>query len=314
MSSPPTPASVVLAQDLNSSLAGINLKWVIAGLSTIKEVSLVYFQNSANADIVCKDIASGLIKCNLPTGFTSGQLYSFQLQIVDIANTMVFSNTLVITAPWMLDPPVIGSFSGGDSSLSIQLQPTANVLSAVDSTVEFVLKRDDNVMFWIIKPYASSGLYVLSSSDSSSLVNNVGYRVACMYQPADANARYIAPSVMSYSISAVPSNVPNVPGSATLSSMGGPKLVLYMSWTPPSDFAEWSDSYSMILTLESSTGVVIAQPQTPLQGATSCAWSETTGSVSVIKQVFDMLTILVLDQFYTQVLLHHFVLPMRLYY
>lgn len=237
MSTPPAP-SVVLSQDLASSLAGINLKWVNVGLSSIKEVTLVYFQNVANADIVCKDIASGLLKCNMPTGFISGQLYSFQLQIVDIANTMVFSNTLVVTSSWTLDPPVIASFSGGDASLSIQLQATTNVLSTSDATVEFVLKRDDNVMFWIIKPYASSGLYVLGSGDNSSLINNVGYRVACMYQPADANARYSAPSVMSNSISAVPSNVPNVPTSASLMCPGGSNLALVFNWTPPSDFAE----------------------------------------------------------------------------
>ena len=113
MSTPPTP-SVVLSQDLASALAGINLKWVNTGLSTIREVSLVYFQNVPNADIGCKDIASGLLKCNLPSGFISGQMYSFQLQIVDVTGVMVFSNTLVVTSAWMLVPPIIDSFSGGD--------------------------------------------------------------------------------------------------------------------------------------------------------------------------------------------------------
>ena len=276
MSTPPTP-SVVLSQDLASALAGINLKWVNTGLSTIREVSLVYFQNVPNADIGCKDIASGLLKCNLPSGFISGQMYSFQLQIVDVTGVMVFSNTLVVTSAWMLVPPIIDSFSGGDSSLAIQLAPTSNVLSASDSTVEFVLKRDDNVMFWIIKSYVASGQYRLTNTDSSSLVNNIGYRVACMYQPTDSNSRYTAPSLMSNSISATPSNVPNVPASASLVCNGGSQLSAIFSWTPPSDFAEWSSNYSMILTLESSTGVVIVKNQIP--GVSDYVWTEQSGLI-----------------------------------
>ena len=158
--------SATLSQDLASSLSGVNLKWTLAGLATIKELSLIYFKNSSDADIVSMDIASGLVKTNLtPSKFVSGQAYSFQLQVVDVSDNMVFSNTLVLTAPWSLIPPVISSVSGGDQSLRIQLAATANVLSSADTTVEFVLKREDNVVFWIIKPYTSSGLYTLSSAD-----------------------------------------------------------------------------------------------------------------------------------------------------
>jgi len=107
--------SATLSQDLASSLSGVNLKWALAGLGTIKELSLIYFKNSSDADIVSMDIASGLVKTNLtPSNFVSGQAYSFQLQVVDVSDNMVFLNTLVLTAPWSLVPPVISSVSGSD--------------------------------------------------------------------------------------------------------------------------------------------------------------------------------------------------------
>ena len=58
--------SATLSQDLASSLSGVNLKWTLAGLATIKELSLIYFKNSSDADIVSMDIASGLVRNNLP--------------------------------------------------------------------------------------------------------------------------------------------------------------------------------------------------------------------------------------------------------
>jgi hypothetical protein len=70
--------SATLSQDLASSLGGVNLKWVLAGLATIKELSLIYFKNSSDADTASMDIASGLVKTNLsPSHFVSGQAYSF---------------------------------------------------------------------------------------------------------------------------------------------------------------------------------------------------------------------------------------------
>jgi hypothetical protein len=44
--------STTLSQDLTSSLGGVNLKWALAGLATIKELSLIFFKNSSDADIV----------------------------------------------------------------------------------------------------------------------------------------------------------------------------------------------------------------------------------------------------------------------
>jgi hypothetical protein len=251
-----TPPSATLTQDLASSLSGVNLKWALAGLATIKELSLIYFKNSSDADIVSMDIASGLVKSNLsPSNFVSGQAYSFQLQVVDTNDIMVFSNTLVLTAPWSLVAPVISSVTGSDLSLRIQLAATANVLSSTDTTIEFVLKREDNVVFWIIKPYTGTGLYVLSNADDTRLTNNVSYRAACMFQPSATNTRYSSPSPMSSSVTATPSNIPNAPQSVTSSTAGTSTLDVLVNWTRPSDFAEWSaGGYSIILGLQSSLG------------------------------------------------------------
>jgi hypothetical protein len=232
------------------------------------------------------DIASGLVKTNLsPSHFVSGQAYSFQLQVVDISENMVFSNTLVVTAPWSLAAPVISSVSGSDQALNITLSSTSNIVSGADTTVEFVLKREDNVVFWIIKPYVSSGLYPLSASDDSRLTNNVSYRVACMFQPSPTNTRYSAPSIMSNSVTAVPSNIPNAPQNVTSTSTGVATRDITVSWTRPSDFAEWSaGGYSINLGLESSLGglVSVALHNTDI---TQHIWSSVSAGVTYLTSV-----------------------------
>jgi hypothetical protein len=118
------------------------------------------------------------------------------------------------------------------------------------------LKKNDHSIFWIIKPYSASGSYVLSYEDDSRLVNDVTYRVACMYQPASANTRYSAPSLMSNSITATPSNLPNAPQSVSMTSVGTTSLDLRANWTRPSDFSEWSaDTFTIKLKLVSSDDV-----------------------------------------------------------
>lgn len=249
-------SSVLLTQDSTSSSAGVNLKWSYTAMSVIKEISLIYFKNVSDADIQSKDIPSGLLRCNLDAGFDSGQSYSYQLQCVDTSNNTVYSNTLVLTTPYFLVAPSIASFSGGDASLTVQLESTSNILSASDTTVEFVLKRADNVVFWIIKPYSSGGSYVLSSYDNGALTNNVAYRVACMYQPLANNSRYASASVMSASISATPSNLPNAPASVSSVTSGTTTLAITVNWTRPSDFSEWSaGGYSIKLSLFGPPGV-----------------------------------------------------------
>lgn len=273
--------AVSLSQDLQTSVTGINLKWAYTALSTIKEISLIYFKNSSDADIVSVDIASGLVRCNLPpSGFVSGQSYSFQMQVVDISSTMVFSNTLVLTAPWTLAPPVISSVTGLDEALLIQLSASANVMSSSDTTIEFVLKREDNVAFWLIKPYTSSGQYTLSASDDARLTNNVSYRVACMFQPSASNTRYTAPSALSNSITATPSNTPNAPQSVTCVSSGVATRDLLVSWVRPNDFSEWSSgSYSIVLRLENSLGDVVSVTLSNMD-ITSHAWTNVGAGLS----------------------------------
>lgn len=279
--------SVTLTQDTASSLGGVNLKWALVGLATIKELSLIYFKNSSDADIVSMDIASGLVKANIhPSNFVSGQSYSFQLQVVDVSDNMVYSNTLVLTAPWSLVPPVISTVSGSDQALRIQLDATANVLSSSDTTVEFVIKREDNVVFWIIKPYASSGLYVLSNADDARLINNVSYRAACMFQPSATNTRYSAPSPVSTSVTATPSNIPNAPQSVTSSTYGTGSLEILVNWSRPSDFAEWSTgSYSILLGIQSSLGgnkIVVPISNTD---STSYLWTSLGAGASYLVSV-----------------------------
>lgn len=69
---------------------------------------------------------------------------------VDVTNLTVYSNTLQVTAPWILSAPVIAFYVGSDSALKMLLQTTSNILTSVD-TVEFIVVRSDGLMFWIIK-------------------------------------------------------------------------------------------------------------------------------------------------------------------
>lgn len=112
--------SVLLSQDTAASLAGINIKWSYTGLGAIKEISLVYFKNAADTTLVSRDIASGVLKCNINSGFDSGQSYSFQLQVVDVTGTMVFSNTLLVLSPYFMQAPVISAVVSSDASFQIQ--------------------------------------------------------------------------------------------------------------------------------------------------------------------------------------------------
>ena len=248
-------SSVLLSQDLVTSLPGVNLKWAYTGISTVKEISLIYFKNTSDADISSVDIASGLTRYNMGTGLVSGADYTYQLQVVDVSNNIVYSNALALTSPYFLTPPTVQSVIGLDSALRVQLASTSNNLSGAGHTVEFVLKRADNVVFWIVKQFMNNGLYTLSSTDDARLTNNTSYRVACMFQPSPTSTQYLAPSGISNSISAVPSNLPNAPTSVTASSVGSGSLDISVSWVRPSDFSEWSSTaYLITVMLISSLG------------------------------------------------------------
>jgi hypothetical protein len=255
---------VTLSQDTTTSQAGINIKWVCSGMaSTFSEVSLVYSANTSDADLQMVEIPPPAIEApktfNLPsTGLVSGAPYSFQLQVTDASQNIVTSNTIVISAPWALDAPVVQSYVGHDSSLVIKLAPTANILSASDTTVEFLLKRSDNSIFWIYLPYSSTTYYTLTQAGSSYLVNNVAYRVACSFQPGPSNTRYTSPSAMSNTISAVPSNTPNAPTSVTAMSVGVATLDMQVNWVKPNDFSEWSSTaYEIRISIQTSTGALL---------------------------------------------------------
>ena len=176
-----TTPTVTLTNDSASNLSGVNLKWVSANLAAIKEISLVYFKSASNSQMHSVDVPSGLVKYNLTSDrFDSGATYMFQLQVMDVNNVMVYSNTMSTSAPYYLSPPVISSVIGGDESMTVQLQSTSNILSSSDTTVEFVLRREDeNLLFWIIKPYVSNGRYILSKVDDDRLENDRLYSISC---------------------------------------------------------------------------------------------------------------------------------------
>lgn len=279
-----TPA-VTLSQDTDTTLSGINLRWVRTGLAQPKEVSLVYFKNSSDAAIMSADISPLLTRYNIPSGFVSGQPYSFQLQVVDVSDTMLFSNTLVLTAPWSMSPPVISSVSGGDQKLKVQLSSTTNIVNNSDTVIEFALVRDDNFPIRIQKPYAPNGLYTLSSVDDNSLTNNVSYRVSCNFQPVSGNARYKSPSSMSNTILGTPSNTPNAPQSVTSSSIGVATRDVVVNWTRPSDFSEWSGiGFSIVLQLVSSVGAVYTNIMIN-QNVTQYVWSNLDSGASYLASV-----------------------------
>jgi hypothetical protein len=248
-------SSITLSQDTLTSVPGVNLKWAYVAMGTVSEICLIYFENASDANIVSLDIASGATKANIPLGaLQSGSAYSFQVQVTDISDNVFYSNTFVMNAPYLLSAPVIASFVGVDAGLNLQLESTSNQLSSADF-VDFILKRADNVAFHIYKSFTASGSYQLRSADNGLLVNNQSYRVACKFD-AYTKALYTAPSAASNSITCVPTNQPNAPGSVSISSVGYTTLDAKVIWTRPSDFAEWSASgFSIVVKLTSSLGV-----------------------------------------------------------
>lgn len=239
-------ASVVLSQNMNSSQDGVNLHWQQSNMSTLKEVTLIYYKNTADSNLLCMDLSPSNNDLNLQ--LDSGESYSFQLQVTDSSANTVYSNTLQLVAPYVLNAPVIASYVGKDNAVDLVVQNQGNTLTAQDS-VEFVCKKADNSIFWIIKPYAPSGNYTLSNSDNALFINNQIYRIACMYQPSLSNSLYGSPSEMSNSMTVEPSNLPNDVTNLAVSSVGVATPALKATWSRPSDFNEWSNSFSIVLRL-----------------------------------------------------------------
>jgi hypothetical protein len=239
-------ASILLSQNVTSGLDGVNLKWQVTNMAPLKELSLVYYSNTSDSDLKCLDVSPANTQLNLH--LQSGINYSFQLQVSDTSGNIAYSNTLQLTAPYELSAPEILSFSGRDGAIDLVLQPNVNNLTTADS-VEFVLKKSDNSIFWIIKGYLPSGNYSLSGSDNVLLTNNQSYRVACMYQPSESNLYYASPSDMSNSMTVTPTNLPNVPTSLVVTTVGTTSPAIRLGWVRPSDFSEWSSSFSIVLRL-----------------------------------------------------------------
>lgn len=248
MSSP----TVVLSQDLETSVDGVNLKWSLSNFAGLeKEVTLIYYKNSSDADILSVDVAPTR-KINL--NLESGMSYSFQVQVTDTYNTTAYSNTLVLTSPYMLSPPTISSYIGLDAELQIHVDASGNTLTSSD-TVEFIFKKSDNTVFWVVKAYQSSGTYSISADDG--IMNNISYRVACMFQPSALSTLYTSPSSMSNSMTMTPTNIPNAPGSISITSnasTGETLPVATVIWTRPSDFSEWSSTFQILVSVTDTLG------------------------------------------------------------
>jgi hypothetical protein len=245
-------STVTLSRD-SSALDGINLKWSIANLPDVIELTLIYYKNDVNADINSMDLDPHSLKVNLQN-MESGAQYSFQIQAFD-GTTTIYSNILTLTSPYFLSAPVINRYIGIDSGVIIKLNCTSNQLSSAD-TVEFVFKQPDNTLFWVIKNFASNGCYrITNNDDTASLVNNQSYRVACMLQPSTLNTRYSSPSSISNSLTVTPSNFPNIPQSISNFSVGSTTLDMLVSWSRPNDFDEWSSSgFSIVVSATDTFG------------------------------------------------------------
>ena len=89
-------ASVVLSNNANSTLDGINLMWNVSGMSELNEITLIYYKNIANSDIQSLDVSPNNSTLNL--NLDSGASYSFQLQITDVSPLTLYSNTLEASA------------------------------------------------------------------------------------------------------------------------------------------------------------------------------------------------------------------------
>jgi hypothetical protein len=244
--------SATLSQDFNS-IDGINLKWSFSSFGTVREITLIYYKNITNTTINSLDVSTSSSTINL--NLDAGSFYSFQIQASDGSNT-VYSNILILQAPYILLPPVIESYVGRDNALEITLEPTTNDLTGADF-VEFLLIKPDNSIFWIIKNYSGTNIYTLSNADNNNLVNDVDYRVACIFQPDASNTKYTSPSDISLTLSMTPSNTPNQVVGTSLTTSGFTTLQLTANWTKPTDFNEWSSNFSIVLQLINSSDTVV---------------------------------------------------------
>jgi len=244
--------STTLVHDTVNNLPGLNLKWTHTDLSAIREITLIHYKNAPSSVIASNAISPSLLKVNVSFDqFDSGASYSAQLQVTDVLGVTVYSNIITLTSPMFLSKPVIASIGSGDAKLTVVLQSTTNTLTASDKT-EFVIRRQsDGQLFWIVMPYAPGSSYVLQSAN---LINGSTYSVACMYQPDANNTQYSAPSAISDTVDASPTNFPNTNSNITVSSVGTATYDMKVMWSRPSDYADWSDTAFIDVKLMDSLG------------------------------------------------------------
>ena len=249
--------TITLSQ-LDIAEKGLNICWTSNSdvVAHFKEITLIYYKTDVDASINSQSV--DVDNVNLSLDLDAGSSYYLQLQIIDGAGSTLLSNVLQCTTPYALSAPVITEITGFDNAIDVSLQ-SASGLSESD-TIEFVIRKADNTLFWMVKPFSSSNLYRLSSSDDGRLANNTSYKVACMFQPSPTSPLYKAPSSISNTMSAMPSNIPNAATNLTLvdafSSSQPTKANLRLDWSRPSDYDDWvSRTYSVVLGLKESVGV-----------------------------------------------------------
>lgn len=228
---------------------GLNINWALNAyvIKPLKEITLIYYKSDSDAQIQSKLIDSEVD--NISLDLDAGVSYYLQLQVLDGSNTTIYSNVILCTTPAALPAPVIKSIDGLDNALRVNLD--TNVLVGLGLTnsdsVEFVLRKSlDNSLFWMVLPYSSAGVYDLTNALNSKLYNNTSYKVACMIQPGVNNSTFKAPSPISNTMSAMPSNIPNASTDVHLIASydrSNPTIAnVQMTWIKPSDYNEWSSS------------------------------------------------------------------------
>ena len=262
-------SSIILSQSLNQDSNGsLNLTWTTSGVipANIRDVILVYYSNSPGSMIQSLDVEATASFASL--NLDSGSVYNFQLQIssldpTTLSNFVTNSNLLSLTAPYSLSKPTIVDSVAINNGMVITLSGTTNSLRTGTDNVEFVMRRVDNVLFYVTLAYASSNVYTLTSINDSRITNYQSYTVACMYSGV-SNSLYNSASPMSNTVQCVPNDKPNVAQNVSLGiTQGASVLSLDLTWSAPSDFSFYSSSFYVMLSYSKDAGVSWTTIQLP---------------------------------------------------
>ena len=255
-------SSITLSQSLTSDLPGLNLVWSVVNIvpSNIKEAILIYYNNAPGSPILSKVLDCAVFSVSLD--LESGCNFNCQLQIIDTSNVVTLSNLLNMTAPYVLAAPSILSYIPGNNSLVVTLASSGNSLQPTSDQIEFILRRSDNVLFWVALPYVSSGIYTLSNVNDARLVNYQTYTVAALFNPV-SNSLYNAPSTMSNTMQMVSSDLPCPATMVMVSSNGSTNFGILLTWRAPTDFSFYSSNFYIMLGYSSDAGLTYTSVQLP---------------------------------------------------